>query len=481
MARQHRGQVPAIDHKRITRATDERLRGFIPALNIPVEGANATLDKISGTLNRAGSSAANPILSGLGVRRTIILNSSDRLRSVHLFRDGASMGPNLIREAGSGGDGLRILDFVAGAGRTVSGNPSSGALKNFIRWVSTRGTIQKEFYVKSIDYDVVALNGLPALDPTTLLKVCIDVIQLDPGLPWIDVVIDFFVSWNDEFQVLHNAKNPHLDPGFLKSYGGSLFVSMFETGALEGQGTSVNPVTQEPIKDQHKVEVENTVGQKDFTCRFRSKKDSPYWVDVDVCVNVLALVCPPGNPPTTEDPPLEPPTTTIDYLPPQDPPITPTDIPCSDIGGGDIVPYSVEGIDPETWEDPVTTDIDVITVQGQTTGAVPKVVVLRYAVVGDLGSPGGIKYGLLSEKKYTPLVVSGATTPTLGSPFQAAQAYRISFRHGEEVLDQVVAYVVYLEDGSLKSAGATLPGPAIEMMAAFLQSATGRLDTTSPT
>ncbi len=480
MARQHRGRVPSIDHARITRSNEPRLRQPIPALNIPVEGANPTLDKVSAHLNRAGSSASNPILTGMATRRTTILNSSDRMRSIYIFRDARPLGSNLIGTAGTGAPGVYTIDFLAGSGRSVGGTPATGAIKNFIRWESARGIIQKEFWVKSFDFDVVALNGLPALDATTLLKDPIDVLQVDPALEWIDVVIDYMVSWNDEFQALHNAGNPHLDPGFLKAYGGAKFVSLFETGLDEGEGTVINPVTQTEIKDQHIVQVQNTTGQKNFTVRFRSKKESPFWVDIDVAVNVIALVCPPGDPPEDDNPAVDDPTIFVDYIPPVVPPITPTDIPESEVAG-DFFPYSIAGVTPTVFTGLLETPIVVLTIQGQTTGATPIVVVRRYGAISDTGAPGSVRHGFLDETEYIPLVVSGATVPTQGAPYQAAQAYRIAFQWNGEIVAGVTTYVVMLKDGSLYSKGSAFAAPKVTDLALIMLPPLGRADTTPPT
>ena len=482
MPDQPAGRIAVIPHDRIARATQERIRGPVPALSIPVEGANQVRDKPGVTLNRAGTNPRNPILKGLGHRITTILGQGVTLKAVYIYQRAAALGRSLLGITNNTAPGAHFIDVVAGAGSTQSGSPATGSVKNFIRFVTNRGVIEKEFWIKSQDYDVVALNGTPALDSVTLLKVCKDVAQIETASPWLDVTIDYMVSWNDEFQALHRSGNPNIEPGFLKSYGGALFVSLFDTStATEGVGVQVNPVTQAEVKDQHVVQVQNTAGIKNFTVRFRSAKDSPFFVDIDVCVNVLVLVCDPGDPPVDGPPPGPPPAPpTLDYLPPQDPPITPTDIPCSDLGGGEIVPYSVVGITPSTWTDPVTVSIDVLTFQAQSIAA-PEFVVRRYSVVTDPLAAVGFQYTFLNQKKYTPLIVSGATKPTEGAPYPAAQAYRIAFSHAQEVLDNVMLYEVYLKDGDLYSQPAAFPGPGTLALGAFISAGSGRPDTTPPT
>lgn len=482
MPDQPAGRIAVIPHDRIARATQERIRGPVPALSIPVEGANEVRDKPGVTLNRAGTNPRNPILKGLGYRITTILGQGVILKAVYLYQRASALGSSLLGITNTTAPGAHFIDIVAGAGSTASGSPSTGSVKNFVRFVTNRGVIENEFYIKSPDFDVVALNGTPALDKDTLLKVCKDVAQLDTSSPFLDVTIDYMVSWNDEFQALHRSGNPNIEPGFLKSYGGALFVSLFDTStALEGVGVQVNPVTQAEVKDQHVVQVQNTEGIKNFTVRFRSAKDSPFFVDIDVCVNVLVLVCDPGDPPVEGPPPGPPPVPpTFDYLPPQTPPITPNDIPCSDLGGGVIVPYSEVGITPTAWTDPVTVSIDVFTIQGQSISS-PKIVVRRFSAALDASAPSGFQFLLLNQKEYIPLVVSGATKPTEGAPYPAAQAYRIAFSHQQELLDTVMAYVMYLRDGTLQSQPFVFAAPNSIKLGEFISAGSGRLNTTAPT
>jgi hypothetical protein len=434
----------------------------VPALNIPVEGANQTLDKPGVTLNRAGTNPRNPILKGLGFRVTQQINTRDGLKAVYIYQNRGAIGPSLIGNVQSSAPGIAVLDILAGAGRTVSGTPSTGAIKNFIRWDSQRGRVEKEFFVKTFDYDVVTLNKLPALDPTTLVKVPVVVKQIDASQPWLDVIADWMVSWNDEFQALHVAGNPALDSGFLKSYGGALFISVFDTStATEGVGTQVNPVTQTPIKDLHKVEVENTAGQKDFTVRFRAKEDSPYFVDVDVAVLVVVDPCEPSDPPDDggngEPPPGDP---GIDYyVPPPTPGLPPPDFPHYDDGGG-LTPGSAAGEDAVQGDGvtPITAQFMLMKVQAATAGADPKLVVRRYSAVSAPSSFGGFKFNFISETEYNPLVIPGATEPSelaVGTP----KALRVAFNVASEVTAGVAMYEVQVKDGVLLSQPYAFAGP----------------------
>lgn len=482
MVDQTRGAQIVADHEHLRSAVEPRLVGRVPALNVPIEGANQTQDKPGTTLNRAGSSAANPILKGLGHRLTVKLALGDPLRAVHIFQERAAIGPSLLALANPEGAGVFSIDLVAGMGRTKSGTPATAAVKNFIRWRSESGAVPKEFYIKDFDFDVVALNGLPALDPITLLKSCIQVLELPGGVPWIQVNADWMVSWNDEFGALHRrSPNPFVNaPGYLKSYGGAKFVSVFDTStATEGVGVQVNPQTQIEIKDLHEIEVQNTTGQKDFTCRFRSKKESVYFVDVDVCVLVVADPCDPSDPPEDDNPTVDDPIGAGEIIPPDDPPIVPDDTPGTDNGGGDFTPGSPEHpVVPVAYPDPLTVKLVSLTVQGQTTGQTPNMIVRRYGATPSTVAPGGFSHFFISEKKYVPLVVTGATKPTQGAPYQAAEAYRVAFQAGTEDLANVVFYIVQLEDQGLYSKAQIFSAPGVLALSALFQQAAG---VTSPT
>lgn len=484
MPDQTRGRQIVADHQRLRRAVEPRLRGLVPALNVPIEGANQTTDKAGTTLNRGGSSARNPILSGLGHRLTGKIASTDTLTAVQIYQDRASIGANLLALAHAQAAGVFSIDLVAGTGRTKAGSPATGSKKNFIRWKSRDGSIEKEFYIKSFDFDVVALNGIPALDPITLLKTCITVNELPGSVSWIQIITDWMVSWNDDFGALHRrSPNPFLKaPGFLKSYGGAKFVSVFDTStATEGVGVQVNPQTQIEIKDLHGVEIQNTPGQKNFTCRFRSKQDSPYFVDVDVCVLVVADPCDPSEPPATEDPPTDPPVHTCVTVTPFDPPLIPTDLP-GDSSTSPATPGSPEspGV-PIAYADPLGVKMVVVTLQGQTTGNTPDVIVRRYSLAIDTAAPGGFKIDFLSLKRYIPLVVAGATTPTKGAPYQAAQAYRVAFQSPTEQLGNVTFYTVQLDDGGLFSQAVVCQAPGIFGLSGFLQQEAGVFNAPAPT
>ena len=61
MTIQNHGQQPAPAYSRIHRANEPRLRHPIPALDLPIQNANQTLNRVAATLYRGGSSPGNPI------------------------------------------------------------------------------------------------------------------------------------------------------------------------------------------------------------------------------------------------------------------------------------------------------------------------------------------------------------------------------------------------------------------------------------
>jgi len=448
MSLQSHGQIPALDFDRVHRADEPRLRQPIPALNAALENANQTLDKVVAALNRAGSNPRNPILSGLGGQFQFSLAVADQLKGVFIFQDRANIGSNLKPVTSILAPGVYGINHVYGAGQSIAGSPATGARKNFLRVQSAFGTVEKEFWVKTKDADIVAVDGKPVLDPDTLLPVVLDFFIEDPSRPWLQLPIDFFVSWNDEFQVLHNAKNPFLDPGFLKAYGGSKFVSFFDSiPGTEGVGVKVNPVTQAPIEDQHLVEVQNTPGLKEFTVRFRSKLGSPYFVDCPVVLNIIA-------PPVTScDPPvMGPPETCTAVLVPFGTPIP---------AGAPDVP-SVPGVPVVvgTPGNPATKDLLIVTVRGAVTSAGKTLLVRRWKYVTSPADLSGTYTDIVSEVgNYIPLANPSAS-PAPGSPYNPGERLTMAFDVGQDRADLVAWYTVQVVDAAgLGGPPMLIPGP----------------------
>lgn len=448
MALQSHGNIPVLDFSRVHRADEPRLRQPIPALNASLENANQTLDKVVATLNRAGSNPRNPIIAGLGGQFQFSLSTLDNLKAAFIFQDRANLGPNLKPATVVLAPGVYGLNHVYGAGQSLGGSPPTGARKNFLRVQSAFGTIEKEFWVKSKDADIVALSGVPALDPDTLLPVVLDYYIVDASRPWLQIPIDFFVSWNDEFQVLHNAKNPYLDTGFLKSYGGSKFVSFFDTTpGTEGVGVKVNPVTQAPIEDQHLIEVQNTAGLKEITVRFRSKQGSPYFVDTVLVINVIAppqLIC---------DPPvMGPPETCTAVMLPVGTPL-PAGAPSVPSQSGVQVVAGTTGV-------PTDKDLLIVTVRAAVVSSSATIRVRRWKYVTSPADLGGVYMDIVTEiSNYLPLANPSAT-PAPGGSYNPANRLTIAMDVNQDKADLVAFYTVEVIDAEgLSSPPMTIPGP----------------------
>ena len=447
MTIQHHGQVPAPDHARIHRADEARLRHPIPALNTAVENANVTLDKVALLLNRAGSNPRNPMLAGLGLRVEMPIGSGDSPRGAWLFQDRANMGANLKEQLLTLGPGIFGLDVVLGAGLTLAGSPATGARKNFVRLQTAFGTFEREFWIKTKDADIVGLNGQPALDPITLAPVARTVSIVDATAPWLDVTIDFFMSWNDEFGLLHNAENPALDPGAAKPYGGSKFVSFFDTStATEGVGVQVNPVTQDEVSARHKIQVQNTAGLKQITVRFRSKMDSPYLVDVPILINVVALSCPACEPPVIE--PCE-----AVYVRAGTPIVENTPKSPSQVG----VPTVYGNIGELATE-----DLLVVAVRGQFKASNPRVRVRTWSAMHVVERLTGIRFvPAVADVTYIPIGTVSSAAPHLPPPYSSAKIYTIALSVAALRSNNVAFIEVMLQEGDDPPAWPFNQGPAM--------------------
>lgn len=481
------GKAPDPDFDRLTRATDPRLRQPIPALNVPIENANQTADKVIYTMNRGGSNPRNPLLAGLGTRFQFSLSRSDQVKALYVFQDRAALGNNLKSNLQPAAPGVYNFDTLLGSGLTAAGSPALGAKKNFVRLVSASGTIEREFYVKSYDADIIACNGQNALDAETLEPVVIELDPADAGEEgWIDVAIDFFVSWNDEFQKMHNGGNPYLNPGFLKAYGGAAFVSFFDTDpGDEGTGVQCNPVTQAPINDQHLIQIEATEGNKLVTVRFRSKQDSVYFVDVDIIFHVPAVPVPeeppPCNPPQVDEnvniyippiPPWEPP----DPPPTDDPPYTP-DTPSTPTDDPNSIPpiteFPVTPEDPHTPSQAGVTGRIIVTLDGQAlvagAGGTALVKVVRWTAQPSQYFIGGVSMVQQSVKYYNPAVTAIEQGTPLGAPYDDQQKFTILLDETADLAALVCFYTVSLYQKNAldiwkQGAEKLVPGPAWRQM-----------------
>ena len=446
------GGVPNPDYRRLARADRPHLRQPVPALSTPVDNANLVDNKPSATLARAGSSRDNPILAGLGLRIQIQLAPGDVLQGLWLFQDHADVGANLLAGVSVAGRIATYDSMVGAGGLTVAGSPETGARKNFVRYQTQGGSVEKEFWVKSYDHDVVSLNGEAALDEDTLDPVEVVVSIVDASRDWLDVAIDFMSSWNDEFHVQHRRSDADVEAGFLKAYGGALVVSFFDTDTdEEGVGVQVNPVTQAQIRSKRTIQVENTEGLKEITVRFRSEEDSSFVVDVPVLVRVIE--------PDTENC------------------LVPQVEPCSDlyVKAGQDIPDGLPGTpsvvdeQPVEAEDGATASVDLlaITVRAATVGAAPKLRVRTYSWVASATAVSGARLTEVgSAVDYLPLVESGSS-PDPGVPYGAPKRLTVVLAVAALNAANVALIMVSVLDDNDLSLDIPIPGPQARALTFF--------------
>jgi len=454
-----RGGVPIPQHNRYTRVNDPALRGLVPALSVPRENGNQTVNKVAGLLNRAGSSPRNPVLAGLGAHLEFMIDERDRLISVFLYRDRREPGPDLMDDVVTLGDNLFGLDFLMGSGTSVAGSPLTGAVRNFLRILSRAGATERVFWVQTFDKDIVTVEGQNALDdalePVEIVATIVDVSR-----DWIDLKIDFMVSWSDEFSVLHNRNADDRENGNLKSYGGAKFVSFFQTGELENvplDSTEVNVVDQNVISNQHTLQVENTVGLKHVTVRFRSKMDSAYFVDVDVLIRVVApeegVCAAPASEPCV-DLYLK-----KDSILPAETPNEPSVVGVPTVAG--------------TPGDPVSVDLLIITLRGATAGAAPKLRVRKWGWVASADAMAGARLTQVGvDLDYSPLVLA-STSPLTSPPYTGGKRYTIALAKTDLTADNVALMDVMVLDGDHVSNPVNIPGPSARALQFFPIGGTG--------
>jgi len=399
------------DWSRVNRATNSRLGRTVPADASPVQNANEALNKTALTLNRAGTGLSNPVLLGLGTEVQFKLKVGDTVTGVWCYRTPGDMGPNLKANVSQVAPGTFSF-FLRVGSELLAGGHDEPAVRNFIRIQSRRGGFEKEMWCKDYSAAIIQLDGQNALAEVTFEPAVFEVSMVAVGLPWIDIPIDFFCDWADEFQVLHKRTDGDQETGFLKAYGGSKYVSFFDTStADEGVGVQVNPVNQAAIEQKHKIQVQNTEGLKEITVRFRSKVDSDWFVDVPIEVNVTA--------PDAE-------TCTV-----------PVVEPCTDLylKHGTALPEGlpsepsvpdVQVVAGEEGEE-LAQDLLVVTVRGAISGATPKLRVRKWAYVTSGTALAGVRTVQVGDdEEYLPLVAT-ASSPDPGDPYGDPKRLTIAF------------------------------------------------------
>lgn len=449
-----RGGIPVPEYRRTSRPADPALRGHVPALASPTENANQTLNKVALLLNRAGSSAQNPILSGLGQRWEWRIDDRDRLLNVYIYQRRPDFGPDRVDQTVPLGGSIFALDIVHGA-HTTAGSPETGAIQNFYRVVTRAGAGERYAYVKSYDKDVVVLDGENALDDN--LDPVEHVVQIvDDTRDWIEVPIAFMKSWADEFQVAHNRNVTDEGLGNRKAYGGASHVSFFQTEEDEGVGTEVNPVNQTDVATQHTLQVENTVGLKHVTVRFRSKEDSLYFVDVEILIRVVAPEEETCGPPSSQR--------CGEALL-----LAGTPLPANMPGEASVVGVpTVAGTEGE----PLERKLMYFAIHANIVGGSPRLLVKRSYAVASAPNVSGMVFEDDEPVEYIPLVYP-ADMPEEDPPYTGPVQLIIALDYLNEKLDGVSMYTIMVKDGDLVGQGIPYPGPSLRDSSFFPLGETG--------
>ncbi len=441
MPYQGHGRAPFPDHRRVHRATDPRLRGLVPALTESLSNGNQVVNAVALTLGRAGSHKRNPILAGMGMALSIPLSTGDDLTGIFIFQHHARMGLNLKAQATLQAPGVYGFEFMVGSGQSVAGAADFGPVKNYVLVQTTRGSFEREFWAQEYEADIVTMNGEATLDPVTLLPVEIVVEIVDASRPWLEVRSDFMVGWSDEFSVLHRRGTDDEEAGFKKAYGGAAFVSFFDQDpGTEGVGVQVNPFTEDPIEDRRTIQVQNTVGLKSLTARFRSMEGSAYFIDVPVLIRVIDQdeVC-----------------------------LAPVSQPCVDlyVKAGSATPTDLPSVASTPMVQAVagpsanvSQDLLYVTIRGATVGGAPRIRIRRWAWVASPTALVGARLVALEDVDYLPLIQSSAD-PVTEAPYGDAHRYTVVLSVVQLRADNVAQIEVILVDGLKPGHPVLVAGP----------------------
>lgn len=255
-----------------------------------IDSGNNDLTKKTLILNGAGSSLSNPILKGLGL--SFNLRFFNREEKVKATEDIVSPALKTDLPLTQGVVDTLLFFHEMAAGDRVFDKKAFIRFELIDSFSGEVNVVEKQLFVASLPDDAVQVldkNG-------NWISVNID--RFPAAIPTVSTQcpVRFFDSWKDEFEI--------------KTFGGSEFVSAFDTGGLElvrGDDQDVIHEEQKTIKYFHRIQLikshpllEDT---HNITFRFRSLKNSERSVDVNIRVKTAACYST-KNPITSENFPI---------------------------------------------------------------------------------------------------------------------------------------------------------------------------------
>jgi len=240
-----------------------------------LEQANITLGKPSARLQLAGAGIIGPILSGLKGRFTVFFNDGETFTSGRVF---TSTGFNNVLSWEVAANGA-TADVVFG----VDTATSAAGVRNFIEWVTNRGTSLRQFFVKNLPAaNSVYIDNQEAQGGEAVVFIN----NGDPDV-WArraSFAINIMPAFNDEFFTQQEFVGNRF-ANTLRNWGGAATAQVF----LDG----VEIISERAIEDVHGYFWLDPIayGIHAIKVRLRSVLGSSVFVDVHGSIRARQIPC----------------------------------------------------------------------------------------------------------------------------------------------------------------------------------------------
>ncbi len=252
--------------------------------------ANPVLHKSSMELQFAGTGLQNPILSGFAARLTLSFAVDETLISWRVFTDtGFEKNLPVIQDT----EGATVTADILHGTDSLS---SVEGQRNFIEWVTNRGTTRRQFFVKDLpSTGSLYIENQECQESEAIIFASIDgdgpVTENNENAANVSLSINILPNFADEFFTLHNFSGNRF-ANTRRAWGGAATASFFIDG--------VTAIAEKPIEDltgffwetrplEPPANLPVSYGQHTVTVRLRAKSGSANAIDIEGVIRIRQI------------------------------------------------------------------------------------------------------------------------------------------------------------------------------------------------
>ena len=255
-----------------------------------LESANPILHKSSMELQFAGTGLQNPIMNGFAARLTLSFAVDETLISWRIFTD---TGFEKILPVSQDTEGASVVADILHGADSLS---SVTGQRNFIEWVTNRGTTKRQFFVKDLPTSgSLYIENQECQASEAIIFASIDgdgpVTEENGNAAKISLSINILPNFADEFFTLHNFSGNRF-ANTIRAWGGAATASLFIDG--------ITAIAEKPIEDfdgffwetrllAPPADLPVSYGQHTVTVRLRAKLGSVNAVDIDGVIRIRQI------------------------------------------------------------------------------------------------------------------------------------------------------------------------------------------------